>query len=495
MNRVLLLLSVWAVLWPASGYAQSDSTADYSQLSQRLDAQAEEIRALRNELERVTAEQSVAPLVITEDSCGTSESTYGVPLYAEFADDPSCTSSPNASAATSSLKFDVDYDRGFLIKPFDPKRHPFQLKINAWVQVRHHALVRNAETWTDNAGVTRPIRQRNVFDIERARLTFGGTALDPRLTYFLQLDGDTDGRHTVDFFDYWWSWKFDDAFRVQFGKRKVSASRQWLLGARDTRFVDRPMANDFFRPDRTIGVFGLGKIGDTGHYEFMVGNGYRTSNLPTEDIDNRFTFAFSNHFDPHGDFGKQIVDYAGTRDSLLRIGHSFVYSPQAGDAFGTPLGEADFVRLSDGTRLTATGAISGVTVVRFDLYFYGVDLAWKWRGWSVNSEVFFRWIQNMQGTGSLSSSKLFQRGFYVEGGHFLIPQKLDVNVRYSQVSGLYGNASEYAAGFNWYPLDTRRMKVSFDATVLDGSPLQNTTSDILVGDNGTLLRTQVQAEF
>ena len=101
----------------------------------------------------------------------------------------------------------------------------------------------------------------------------------------------------------------------------------------------------------------------------------------------------------------------------------------------------------------------------------------------------------MQGTGSLSSSKLFQRGFYVEGGHFLIPQKLDVNVRYSQVSGLYGNASEYAAGFNWYPLDTRRMKVSFDATVLDGSPLQNTTSDILVGDSGTLLRTQVQAEF
>jgi hypothetical protein len=60
---------------------------------------------------------------------------------------------------------------------------------------------------------------------------------------------------------------------------------------------------------------------------------------------------------------------------------------------------------------------------------------------------------------------------------------------------VFGSASEYAAGFNWYPLDTSKMKVSFDATSLDGSPLQNTTSDILVGDDGMLFRTQVQAEF
>ena len=39
------------------------------------------------------------------------------------------------------------------------------------------------------------------------------------------------------------------------------------------------------------------------------------------------------------------------------------------------------------------------------------------------------------------------------------------------------------------------MKVSFDVTVLDGSPLNNNSSDILVGDDGVLFRTQFQAEF
>ena len=63
------------------------------------------------------------------------------------------------------------------------------------------------------------------------------------------------------------------------------------------------------------------------------------------------------------------------------------------------------------------------------------------------------------------------------------------------MDGDFGNASEYAAGFNWYPLSKPAVKVSFDVTQLDGSPLQNRTSDILVGDDGTLFRTQFQAEF
>ena len=70
-------------------------------------------------------------------------------------------------------------------------------------------------TWTDNAGITRPILNRNAFDIERARLTIRGYAVDPRLTYFLQMDGDTDGFHTVDFFDYWWAWQLTIAFRFR----------------------------------------------------------------------------------------------------------------------------------------------------------------------------------------------------------------------------------------------------------------------------------------
>ena len=396
------------------------------------------------------------------------------------------------------LNYFATYDKGLAFLPYDKKKNPFNMKVNGWIQFRHHGFARNVDSWTDNAGVTRTVRNRNAFDIERARLSFKGNALDSRLSYFYQLDGDSDGRHGVDFFDYWWSWKFSDRFNVQFGKRKVSASRQWLLGARRTRFIDRPMANDFFRPDRTLGLWARGKTGQTGSYEVMIGNGYRTSNLPNNTTDDQFTYAFSHHFDPNGDYGGQLVDFDNTYAApLIRFGHSFVYAPTTSEALGSPQSETDFIRLTDGTRLNQVGALTpGVTVSGVDVFYYGVDFAAKRRGWSFNSEVFLRWLENFESNGALPVNSLMQRGFYVEGGKFIIPQKLDVNLRYSEVAGLFGGGSEYAAGLNWYPLaQNYKLKCSFDVTVLDGSPLNNSSSDILVGDDGTLFRMQVQAEF
>ena len=480
---ILTFTAIVGFLAATSSYAERNFEAAFFSLEDRLAAQAAEIRDLQARLDAVGTDDLYGPQFASQ--------MQRLPCVAEVA-----FGNEESSDGSYALDFYADYDNGFVIRPFLPDRHPFELKTNAWIQFRHHGFARHVESWTDNAGDTFPVRNRNAWDVERARLTFGGYALDRRLSYFLQLDGDTDGRHTVDFFDYWWAWKFGDHLRVQFGKRKVSASRQWLLGARRTRFVDRPMANDFFRPDRTVGIWASGRIHDAFNYELMVGNGYRTSNIPNQATDNKFTFAATGYWDPFGDFGGQLVDYDYSCAPLVRYGHSFVFSPVSDDQLGQPLGEADFMRLVDGTRLGQQGALApGVTVSNFDIYFYGVDAAAKWRGWSINAEVFLRWIEDIRGDGALTISDLLQRGFYVEGGCFLIPQKLDVNFRYSQVSGLFGDASEYAGGVNWYPMETHKMKISCDVTALDGSPLNNTTSDIVVGDDGVLFRTQFQAEF
>ncbi len=475
---------------PVFGQVTRAST-DY-ELSKRLDAQAAEIEQLRRQLDEQASLYRFAP---DTSDCDGGPNLRRLPVVAEDCWQPSCCDEGDGPQSHT-LKYFADYDKGFVIRPFCPEKTPFELKVNGWIQFRHHAFARGVDSWTNNAGVTTPVRNRNAFDIERGRLIFSGFAIDKRLTYCLQIDGDTDGRHGVDFFDYWWAWKFSDRFRLQMGKRKVPGSRQWLMTARRTRFVDRPMANDFFRPSRTVGIFGSGRVGDNGHYEVMVGNGYNTTNIPNSSTDSRLTFAVDNYWDPRGDYGKSIVDSDSTGDPKIRVGHSFVYSPNAANPNGAPSPESAFLRLTDGTRLTEAGALApGVTVSDFDIFFYGVDAAVKWRGWSANGEVFMRWIEQLQGNGALPVNNLYQHGFYAEGGRFIIPQKLDVNFRYSQVAGLYGNRSEYAGGVNWYPLDTQKMKISFDVTRLDGSPLHNSSSDILVGDNGTLFRTQFQAEF
>ena len=463
------------------------------ELKERLDAQELEIQDLRERLE--SSGNFAGPISVANDpSCRYLSDDWMLPVVVEDYQESSCAA--NSSYGVHTLQFIADYDHGFTFRPINPKKKPFELRINGWIQFRHLAFARDVTTWIDNAGVPRPVRSRNHFEMERARLVFSGYAIDQRLTYFLQLDGDTDDGERVDFFDYWWGWQCNDRFQVQLGKRKVPASRQWLLGARYTRLVDRPMACDFFRPNRTTGVFGVGRIGKRGHYEVMAGNGYNTSNLSPDGVNNRFSFAFTNYWDCGGDFGDQLTDFECRCKPLSRFGHSFVFSPQSGIRNGNPLPESDVVRMTDGTQLTQLGALApGVTVSIYDTYLYTIDLATKYRGWSVNAELFLRWFEDIRGDAVLPVRNLFQRGFYVEGGRFLVPRKLDFNFRYSQVNGLFGNSSEYAAGFNFYPKHNPHLKISFDVTQLDGSPVDSRGSEVRVGDDGTLFRTQFQAEY
>ncbi|MCC9600279.1 OprO/OprP family phosphate-selective porin [Stieleria sp. JC731] len=467
-------------------------------LQQQVDAQAFEIDQLKQLLNEQQTATSLPFGIFPDDSdtdC-TPGSIARIPLVIQQPVEVDCDGLLESGPSHQTIDFYSDFNKGFTIVPFDKQAHPFQLKICSWIQFRHHDFEQDITSWTDQSGTTRSVRHRNVFDIERARLVFKGYAVDERLTYFLQLDGDTDGSHTVDFMDYWWGWQLTENFRIQMGKRKVPGSRQWIMSARRTRFADRPMANDFFRPDRTVGIFGIGTIGERCQYQLMAGDGYRNANVPNSRSDDRFAFAASSYIDPWGDFGGQLVDFDHSCTPLVRIGHSFVYSKQTSDQRGVPLSEADFVRLSDGTRLTQTGAIGpGATVSNYDIYMYGIDAAIKYMGWSFDSEIYMRWIESLTADQPLPQSSLEQHGFYVEGGRFLIPKRLDANLRYSQVSGMFGNGLEYAVGFNWYPLSVPQVKVTFDITELDSSPLQSTPSDILVGDDGTLFRTQFQAEY
>lgn len=510
LKNYCIFAAVLVILGPSAwGQGIASENISVSELSERLDSQAAIIAELQAELGKLKGQSSATKAtfsdtaksttifgVSTTDICGEAATNKTkIPVVVEQMTTKSCGEETAPKSLT--LNYIADYDKGFRIKPVNPKTHPFQLKVNGWIQFRHVAFAKDRDSWTDNTGTTRAIRNRNVFDIERARLVFSGYAQDPRLTYFLQLDGDTDGRHAVDFFDYWWAWKFDDALRIQVGKRKAPGSRQWLLGARDTRFSERPAATDFFRPDRTLGIWATGTPAEGVFYELMFGNGYRVANRIASEMNNKYAVSGTTWWEPNGEFGKALTDHACSDEPLYRFGHSFTWAAQQGlNAFGIPFRETDFVRLTDGTRLVQNGALTaGTTVSEFDVYLYAVDAAMKYQGWSINSEFYFRWLQDLQGNGPVSRNKIAQNGFFVEGGRVIVPKKLDWNARYSQISGPFGNTSEYGAAFNWYPLDTQKVKLTFDVSQIDGSPLNATPTEYLVGDSGTLFRTQFQAEF
>ncbi len=389
--------------------------------------------------------------------------------------------------------FDVGYDSGIYWR-LQRVNDSFELKTNVRLQFRLISFSRNQDTWTDNAGNVRPIEDRRNFDIERFRFILSGHAFTPQLKYFVQFDGDTDSQHVVSILDGWFAWHFSDSLEVQFGKRKVSSTRNWMLGAFDTRLVDRPFSNEFFRPSRTTGIWLISDPSPTAHYEFMIGQGYNTEGLTPAELGNNFAIGGTAWWDVVGSYGPaRPTDFEWHDDLAVRIGSSLVSSKE-----GTPgqlLEETDFLRLTDGTRITEPGALApGVTVSGFDVTLATVDTAFKYRGWSANAEYFWRTITHLQTDQPVPRVGL-QHGFYIEGGYFIAPQLFEVNSQIAYVNGRQGSTTSFTAGFSYFPRMTQYLKLSLDATFIDGSPVNSTGSDILVGDSGVLIRAQCQALF
>lgn len=402
----------------------------------------------------------------------------------------------DAKEKKSGPDWTAGYDKGFYIRPADKDEHPFELRVNGRMQFRHTGFAREVKNWRDNAGVIRPVTSRNDFEIERGRLEFRGFFIDPALQFFINLDSDTDDGHIVIFHDFWVNYEFSEAFDLYVGKAFVPGSRDWLNGSTRTRFVDRSLATTFFRPDRSVGVWAIGEPTENLFYRVMIGNGFNTTDLTPDQIDTQFAYSGSM-WTNLGDYGQGYSDLEWHCEPAAQIGHSFTFASDRGrDAGGAPLAEEAFVRLSDGTRLTQMSALApGVQVAHFDVYLYTLDAAFKYRGFSANGEYFFRWLRDVQGDGPLPRNHFFDHGYYLEGGWFLIPKKIELNGRLSQIFGAYGSAHEYAGGVNWFINGTHNLKLTFDVTRLIQTPANNSGANYRLGDTGVMFRTQFQAAF
>ncbi|TWT42743.1 hypothetical protein [Botrimarina hoheduenensis] len=397
------------------------------------------------------------------------------------------------------------FDKGLFIRSTDLQARPYALYVGARMQLRHTGFIRDETTWTDAAGVTREIRNRNNFDTERLRLNLQGTAIDPALSYYVVVDGDADGASSADFLAYIATYEFDPAFKVRMGRWKAASDREWLESSRFFRMTDRSLATEYFRVGFTDGVWLLGDLGDHWSYETSLTNGLRTSTRRPFDQDDNLGAAVTIAYEPLGDFGPGEADYACHTTPVVRLGGSFAYdkADDRSDA-GFPLGDDSFLTLSDGTRLSDVGSLApGVRLLGDRVLKSSLDWGVKYRGWSFSGEYFIRSIQDLVADGPLPMTQLYDYGYRVAGGVFLVPQRFDVNAGMSQVSGLYGDAYEYLVGFNWYwgsgqrdgKLDDRVNKFSMDVLEVKGSPVTSTPADFIAGDDGVMFRTQVQIGF
>ena len=74
-------------------------------------------------------------------------------------------------------------------------------------------------------------------------------------------------------------------------------------------------------------------------------------------------------------------------------------------------------------------------------------------------------------------TSIHDSGFYVQAAFYPLPKKLEVYAATSQIFGDedagFGNSSEYLAGANFYPTDTRNHRLNLQVIDVNGSPVSS----------------------
>ena len=442
------------------------------------------------------------------DDAGTSNAQEEMPsVVQEMPDEESnmemmeivdCGCEPEMKKEEEPAEYSIKFKKGFLFEPDDIKKSPYTMRINGRMQFRYAGFSPDADTFTNLAGTT-GIESQSGFEIERARLEFRGIFLDEDLSYYFNLDADTDDNHDVIFHDFWVDYRLSDMFNVRVGKAKVPASYEWFGSSTTTRFADRSVSTTLFRADRSTGVWFFGESEEDNFYwQTAIVNGFFATDLDQGDIDDVFSYAGLFYWDPFGDYGSGYSDIKRSENLKLRIGATAAYSNQNPFDDGSNTDEVGFARLSDGTQIATPGVLGpGLTVNNFDLYLVSIFASGKYRGFSWNSEAYARWIQDIETIeGPVpNDNKFFDSGFYTDVGYTLIDEKFEVIGRISNTDGIFGDSWEYAVGWNWFFNGTHKNKLTFDASVLDGIPVQSSSPNFIAGQNGTLYRLQYQAAF
>ena len=119
----------------------------------------------------------------------------------------------------------------------------------------------------------------------------------------------------------------------------------------------------------------------------------------------------------------------------------------------------------------------------------------KYRGWSLDGEYYWRWVDSFRTVGDIPVDELFDHGFQLQGSAMLMPRVLQVYASGSKIFGEYGDPWDLALGLNWFPLQRKEFRVNLQGLYLDRSPVGYASVPFIVGGDGWVLSTDAVLSF
>ena len=378
------------------------------------------------------------------------------------------------------------------------------LNFSAWTYVRYLNQEGLDDSYTDSFGREFDIDIRNDFQVNKVNLTFNGWVYDPDFRWLLYTwtSNTSQGESAQVVVAGNLKYRFNDAVDVGFGIDALPGTRStagnfpyWI------KLDSRTMADDFFRPSYTTGMWSAGQLGDDMRYKLMVGNnlsqlGVNASRLG-EDLD-----TFSGRLDwmpTTGEFGPAngFDDFDAHTELATLFGIAGTYSvedPQSQP--GTEDINNSQIRLSDGTRIFQPQAFNTegrITEATYQML--AVDAGMKYQGFSLMGEYYWRSVDDLEVEGDIPVDDLFDHGFQLQSSYMFVPKYLQGYVAASKIFGEYGDPWDTAIGVNWYPFRHRLLRVNGELLYMKDSPIGYSSIPYQVGGDGVAFHTNLEMKF
>jgi hypothetical protein len=513
-SNITLVFVLWtsAAVFSGSAFAQSEPVRPDSQqaaadLKSEVDALKTENAAVRELLRKMDEQQQALLAQVDRLQRRLDDSVNAIVLpdsaQPAFAGGPSAgdagISLPPAAGGQATIqqatadKPDKEdhYQDGIVIwKNPEGAKVPFLLKFNNNTQIRYLNTLNSADTFTDHLGVTRDVHNRNDITVNRSMFIFAGYMFDPRLQYSLTVWTSAGAASIVVAGNI--GWRFNKGLTLTGGYTGVPGSRSLVSTFPFFQPTDRSMADNFFRPGFTQGVWASGEPVKGLNYLGFVGNGLNTLNITANKIDTNLLTAGSVWWEPLGAYSEpgkswqMYDDYFASKKTRIRLGTSYTRSRE--DRFSeTDQSSPDNTSIynSDGVLAFATGAFApGVTVQEASYKMWAIDAGLKKKGFSVNGQYYMRWVGNFDADGPLPLTSMFDHGFEMSAGQFVVPKTLVLYVRGSKVFGQFANPYEYAGGAKWYFLPTERLWMTGEIMRVHKAPYGGAFTPYTAGMDG-----------
>jgi hypothetical protein len=210
----------------------------------------------------------------------------------------------------------------------------------------------------------------------------------------------------------------------------------------------------------------------------MIGNNNSNLDVPATKLDRNLSGGFAltwlpttGEFGPRGAFG----DYERHEKLATRFNLAYTYSPEDRQSpIGTQAGNTT-LRLADSLNVFDTGALkNGVTVDKVRYQMVSEAAGMKYHGFWLQGEGYGRRLDNFVADGKLPVGVVRDFGFYVQVAAMIVPKRFELYGATSYIFSNYGHPKEFIVGSNYYPWNTRNIRLNTQLINVGHSPVSST---------------------